>query len=30
MSSMSWEVYVTDPDTTPEAELLTEIYMKVD
>lgn len=30
MSSLSWEVYVTDPDTTPEAELLTEIHMKVD
>ena len=27
--SMSWEVYLNDPRTTPEAELLTEIYVPV-
>lgn len=30
MSPMAWEVYVTDPDTTPQDQLETEIYMKVD
>lgn len=25
----SWEVYVNDPDSTPEEELLTEIYVTV-
>ena len=24
---IAWEVYVSDPDTTPEEDLLTEIYM---
>ncbi len=27
--SSSWEVYLNDPRTTPEAELLTEIYVPV-
>ncbi len=26
---VAWEVYVSDPDKTPEDELLTEIYMPV-
>ena len=29
MPASAWEVYVSDPDTTPEADLLTEIYMPV-
>lgn len=29
MPSTSWEVYVSDPDTTPQADLLTEVYMPV-
>ena len=24
---IAWEVYVNDPDTAPEEDLLTEIYM---
>ena len=28
MSQTSWEVYVSDPDTTPPEDLITEIYMK--
>jgi len=27
LPALSWEVYVSDPETTPEAELVTEIYM---
>lgn len=27
MPALTWESYVTDPDATPEAELITEIYM---
>lgn len=27
MPALTWENYVTDPDTTPEADLVTEIYM---
>lgn len=27
-SPVCWEVYVNDPDTTPESELVTEIFMK--
>lgn len=27
MSAMAWEVYVSDPDKTPEADLVTEVYM---
>ena len=30
MSAMSWEVYVNDPNSTPEDDLVTEIFMKVD
>jgi effector-binding domain-containing protein len=29
MPAKSWEVYLTDPDTTPEAEQITEIFMPV-
>ncbi len=29
MPSSAWEVYLSDPDTTPEADLLTEIYMPI-
>ena len=25
--ALAWEVYITDPDKTPEHELLTEVYM---
>ncbi len=25
----AWEVYLSDPDTTPEADLLTEVYMPI-
>ena len=28
MSPVCWEVYLNDPDTTPEADLVTEIFMK--
>ena len=27
--SLAWEVYLSDPDTTPEADLLTEVYMPI-
>ncbi len=27
--TVSWEVYVGDPETTPAAELITEIYMQI-
>lgn len=30
LSSVSWEVYPNDPETTPPEKLVTEIYMKVD
>ncbi len=30
MSPMAWEVYVTDPDSTPVEELITEIYMSAE
>lgn len=30
LSSVSWEVYANDPETTPPDKLVTEIYMKVD
>lgn len=30
MSPVCWEVYLNDPDATPEEGLLTEIFMKVD
>jgi effector-binding domain-containing protein len=30
MPPLSWEVYVSDPATTPEAELVTEIFMPVE
>lgn len=30
MSPVCWEVYLSDPDSTPEADLVTEIFMKVD
>jgi effector-binding domain-containing protein len=29
MPQVAWEVYVSDPDKTPEGDLLTEIYMPV-
>ena len=29
MPARSWEVYVSDPDTTPEDDLTTEIYMPI-
>lgn len=29
MPKSAWEVYVSDPDTTPEKDLVTEIYMPV-
>ena len=29
MPALAWEVYLSDPDTTPEADLVTEIYMPV-
>ncbi len=29
MPAAAWEVYVSDPDKTPEADLLTEIYMPI-
>jgi effector-binding domain-containing protein len=29
MPSLAWEVYLSDPDTTPEDQLLTEIYMPI-
>lgn len=29
MSAKSWEVYVSDPDSTPPDDLLTEIYMGI-
>jgi effector-binding domain-containing protein len=29
MPKVAWEVYVSDPDRTPEKDLLTEIYMPV-
>lgn len=28
--SFAWEVYLNDPDKTPEDDLLTEIYMPID
>lgn len=28
-ATVMWEVYVSDPDTTPEAELVTEIYTRI-
>jgi hypothetical protein len=30
MSRASWEVYLSDPASTPEDDLLTEIFMQVD
>lgn len=30
MSPVCWEVYLNDPDATPETELITEIFMAVD
>ena len=30
MPPLSWEVYVSDPATTPEPELVTEIFMPVE
>lgn len=29
LPASAWEVYVSDPDTTPQADLLTEVYMPV-
>lgn len=29
MSPVAWEVYVTDPNTTPDADLVTEIFMQI-
>jgi len=30
MSPVCWEVYLSDPDATPEQDLVTEIFMQVD
>lgn len=30
MAPLAWEVYLNDPDSTPEADLITEIFMQVD
>ncbi len=28
MATVAWEVYVSDPDKTPEKDLVTEVYMR--
>lgn len=30
MSPIAWEVYLNDPNSTPEEDLITEIFMQVD